>query len=1021
MGTRNEPIQCTKCFTINPEDSEYCTRCGYSLEEKEKTISYPPDKMISRVDKSQFNPGENFGDRYKIIEEIGKGGMGRVYKATDKELNISVAIKVIHPKYSSNRNFISRFKKETLLARSISHDNVIRIHDIGDIEGVKYISMDYIDGENLKELIRTSGKFSVETAINITLQICEALKAAHTKGIIHRDLKPHNIMVDKSGRAYTMDFGLAKAKTAQDFLVPGTVYGTPQYTSPEQAKSEEADERSDIYAVGVILYEMLAGRSLFDANTKNEYLQKHINDIPISPSKFNPGIWPKLESVILKCLDKNREKRYQNIDALLKELSDCTIAYKTTSPLIGRWKWIAVTAVLIICGIFVAKFLFKQTPPPALLDDRISIAVLNFENNTGDDSLNHLCRTIPSLITYDLLQSKYIRPLTADKLIELHRKFDLSDISSYSRDDLKKIATSGSVGHILVGHIYRLPNHFRINTVIYDVRTWEPIGSPLIEGEDIYAMVDNLTKKTKALFPISNTEIAADIDEQVGKITTESEKALEYYIESLNLSDEGKYEKSIEILNKAVELDPKFAMAYKQISANHLMLGQIEQAKKAFNMAVANIAQVSLREKYLIQGLQTNVFGQSPKKAIPFYVELLKIYPDDLEGNTYLGSIYRNFEEWELAKEKFERALNTDRQNLHSFMNLLFINQALGRHKEGEELIEKNPHFLNNSHIQRLISFFFLTAKNLERAHSHAEKAISLNPKDSENIRNQGNIYHLEGQLELAQRCYKKLLGSKDVSSQFAGRFWMAHLHFLKGEIEKCKAEVYSGLKQARTQPNLSWEIQLLLLDSYINIRMQKFESALESAIIAREKTKETIAVRQTQMALLYAGLAALNMRDLEKANRFTEQLKDYIETSGIRAHRRFYLLLRGMILSQTGQILQAIDFFEIAISQLPAQFTPIDEHALFYDALAGAEAKRGNDDRAIENYEKIAAMTSGRLIWDDIYVKSFFNLGKLFQKRGMKKQSKENYDRFLRLWEKADSHQEEVAYAKKQVSLLTN
>lgn len=1021
MGNQAGQLQCPKCYTFNPEDSEYCTRCGSSLEEKERTISYPPDRTIPQADKSRFMPGEDFGDRYKIIEEIGKGGMGRVYKATDKELNTSVAIKVIRPKYSSDWGFINRFKKETLLARSISHDNVIRIHDIGDIEDVKYISMDYIDGENLKELIRTSGKFSVETAIKITRQICEALKAAHTKGIVHRDLKPQNIMVDKSGRSYVMDFGLAQAKRVQDERMAGAIYGTPQYTSPEQAKGEEADERSDIYAVGAILYEMLAGGPLFDADTKEEYLSKHINEIPTAPSKLNPRIWPKLENIILKCLEKNQVKRYQNIDALLRELSDCERTSKPVSSLIGKWKLIAVVTFVLICGIFILKYIFKNPTPPALVEGRISIAVLYFENNTGDESLDHLSRTIPYLITYDLLQSKYISPLTSDKLIELHRRFNLSDITRYSRDDLIKIAKSASVGHILVGNIFKLPNRYRINTVIYEVETWEPIGSPLIEGEDIYTMVDTLTKETKGLFQISNTEIAADIDEQVGKITTESEKALEYYIESLKLADQGEYEKSIEILNKAVELDSKFAMAYKQISANHLMLGQSEQARNAVEMAMLNIDRVSLREKYLIHGLQTNVFDQSPKKAISYYTELLKIYPDDLEGNTYLGSIYRNLEEWELAKDSFERALITDNQNLHSFMNLLFINQALSRYEEGEELIQKNEHFLNNSLVQRFISFFFLTAKNFERAHFHAEKAISLNPKDIENIRNKGNIYCVEGQLKLAQEYYNRLLEKDDLDSQLEGRFWTAHLYLLKGEFEKCKAEVKTGIKQASIQHYTGWEIQFLLLDAYLNIKMKRFKMALESASLTTEKVQRKMSIRQSEMALIYSGLSSLNMSDSKKAYSFATQLKDFIDASGISTHRRFYLLLRGMILLKTGQISQAIDFFEIAISLIPGEFTPIDEHALFYDALADAEAKRGNDDRAIEYYEKITAMTSGRLSWGDIYVKSFLNLGKLYAKKGMRNKAVENYNRFLELWENTDFQQKEVAYAKKQLSHLNN
>ena len=188
-----ENIQCPNCLSLNPEDSQYCSKCGSSLEANEETIPYAPSQEQLTKERIHYSPGQSFGKRYIIIEEIGRGGMGNVYKAEDKELGITVALKVIKSKYSRNKHFIERFKKETLLARSISHENVIRIHDIGDLEGIKYISMDYIKGQSLRDLVYSSGKLTVETALKITDDICKALKAAHKKGIIHRDLKPQNI------------------------------------------------------------------------------------------------------------------------------------------------------------------------------------------------------------------------------------------------------------------------------------------------------------------------------------------------------------------------------------------------------------------------------------------------------------------------------------------------------------------------------------------------------------------------------------------------------------------------------------------------------------------------------------------------------------------------------------------------------------------------------------------------------------------------------------------------------------
>ena len=290
MGNKAKKVQCPKCYSFNIEDSRYCKKCGSSLEEIPETLTYPPSRERKTDDKLNFLPGDSFGARYRIVEEIGRGGMGRVYKAEDKELGITVALKMIRPELSSNPRFIKRFKKETLLARSISHENVIRIHDLGEVDEIKFISMDYIKGQNLKELIHTSGTLTVETTISITRQICEALRVAHQKGIVHRDLKPQNIMIDNNGKVYTMDFGLAKSMEAQENSASRAIIGTPQYLSPEQAKGEKVDQRSDIYSLGTIIFEMLTGKKPFEAETAAGYIQKHIHEMPPSPSETNPLI-----------------------------------------------------------------------------------------------------------------------------------------------------------------------------------------------------------------------------------------------------------------------------------------------------------------------------------------------------------------------------------------------------------------------------------------------------------------------------------------------------------------------------------------------------------------------------------------------------------------------------------------------------------------------------------------------------------------------------------------------------------
>ncbi|MCI0471917.1 MAG: serine/threonine protein kinase, partial [Candidatus Aminicenantes bacterium] len=256
-------MRCSKCGLEIPRDSDTCTRCGTPILRKNDTPTRRIQKDFSLNTAIYFSPGDSFGERYKVVEEIGSGGMGKIFKAFDNELGIHVAIKMIRPEILSKPDTLARFRKEILIAREITHENVVRIYDFGEVDGVKFISMQYIDGENLADLIRTSGTLSSETAISIAKQICRGIDAAHKKDIIHRDLKPQNIMIDKNGKVYITDFGLAKSLQETGLSTSGVVMGTPQYLSPEQAKGDNVDQRSDIYTLGIIMYEMITGQELF--------------------------------------------------------------------------------------------------------------------------------------------------------------------------------------------------------------------------------------------------------------------------------------------------------------------------------------------------------------------------------------------------------------------------------------------------------------------------------------------------------------------------------------------------------------------------------------------------------------------------------------------------------------------------------------------------------------------------------------------------------------------------------------
>jgi serine/threonine protein kinase len=349
-------VKCPKCHSDNTDTARFCGNCATPLS----TSKEIPVTTTLETPTAELNRGTTFAFRYEIIEELGKGGMGKVYRVEDKKIKEEVALKLINPEIASDKKTIERFTNELKMARKIAHRNVCRMFDLGEEKGMHYITMEYVRGEDLKSMIRMTGQLGLGTTINIAKQVCEGLTEAHRLGIIHRDLKPQNIMIDKEGNARIMDFGIARSLEAKSITVAGVIIGTPEYMSPEQVEGKEVDCRSDIYSLGVILYEMVTGQLPFEGDTPLSIAMKHKSEAPPNPKWQNAQIPDRLSEVILRCMKKDREKRYKNSEELLSELSKIEEA-RPEAIKITEWK--------------------------------TSIAVLPFKNMSADPEIQeHECR-----------------------------------------------------------------------------------------------------------------------------------------------------------------------------------------------------------------------------------------------------------------------------------------------------------------------------------------------------------------------------------------------------------------------------------------------------------------------------------------------------------------------------------------------------------------------------------------------------------------------------------------------------
>src|SRR5216684_348059 len=409
-------MQCPVCQADNPSSAATCEKCNTPFPFSDATISptdsgqkagwsaaTPVRPSSDAAAKGQLKPGSVLAERYEILQLLGQGGMGAVYKAHDKELDRVVALKLIRSEFAKNPEILRRFKQELILARQVTHKNVIRIYDLGQADGIKFITMDFVEGRDLRQLLVEKGKFPPEQAARIMLQICRALEAAHTEGVIHRDLKPQNIMLDSGGRVYVMDFGIARSAYLPGMTQTGALIGTPEYMSPEQARGEKLTERSDLFSLGIIFYELLTGKSPYHSDTPLATLWKRMTEKATAPVVLDPTLPQALSNIVVKALEIEPKNRFasaremaQQLEIWLGPSAGSSTIFLPAPRISANWKWVSA-ALAVLLMVAVVSFRFYNRKPKAA-HPPVSVLVADFTNHTGDpifDDTSSPCSTSP--------------------------------------------------------------------------------------------------------------------------------------------------------------------------------------------------------------------------------------------------------------------------------------------------------------------------------------------------------------------------------------------------------------------------------------------------------------------------------------------------------------------------------------------------------------------------------------------------------------------------------------------------
>jgi serine/threonine protein kinase/tetratricopeptide (TPR) repeat protein len=526
--------------------------------------------------------GTTFAGRYEVIEFLGSGGMGKVYRVEDTKTKEELALKLLKPGIASDRRTIERFSNELKIAHKISHRNVCRMYHLGE-EGVSYyITMEYVPGEDLRSFIRRSERLSIGKAINIAKQVCEGLAEAHGFGIVHRDLKPSNIMIDREGNVRIMDFGIARSLREKGITGAGSMIGTPEYMSPEQVDGKDVDLRSDIYSLGVVLYEMATGRAPFEGDTPISVAHKHKYEAVQDPKEVNAQIPDGLNSLILKCLEKDKGDRYQSVGELQSELENIEKSVPKTARTITEKKPSAsreitvkfslakiLIPVMILLAIGVTYFLFFMSQGPQLDPNRVVVAV--FENRTGKPDLDHLGRMVHDWVTQGLQQIGTISVAS--------RVPDEGEEKRKETDFIRWISSKSGAGKVITGTYYLQGDALQFHASVHDAReekllhVLEPVNS---SSEDPMKAIELMRQKVMG-------SLATLFDEKTGAwvigMKLPSYNAYKEYILGFDYFLHWDIERAIEHCSRAYELDPDFKLPLMIMAHSYINSGNYAEAE----------------------------------------------------------------------------------------------------------------------------------------------------------------------------------------------------------------------------------------------------------------------------------------------------------------------------------------------------------------------------------------------------------------------------------------------------------
>jgi len=708
-------------------------------------------------------PTKEIGHRYRILGLLGKGGMGSVYLARDRELDRDVALKVIRPHLAGEPGVLERFKREILLSSRITHRNVLRVHDLGQSGHLHFLTMEYVPGQDLATLLKQEGRLALDRSLKIFRQICEGLAAAHTGQVLHRDLKPQNILVDRDDHVHISDFGLAKSLEGGGMSGTGALIGTPHYMSPEQVKGETVDQRADIYALGVILYEILTGSLPFKGGSGWEVALQRLQGPPVPATELNPAIPVYLKTILEHCMSADKSRRYGSVAEILVDLDNARASRALpVHASLRRPAWLAAVAVVVTAGLTWAAWRLLpgvhrpsrgSTESGAPAAPASIVGVVPFENRTGRPDLDWYGAGLARLVMDNLAQSRHVRVVSSETVNALKGK----------PEGLTQAARAGGIGFLLSGEIVTAPGGLTVAARLTNTGSGQQAAARRSDGlteQTLIGAADEIAVTARRGLGLPPSE---GVDVFGADFLARNPAAYADYMKGLEAWTRYRYPAAEAAFREALRIAPDYTMARYRLAQVLAEVGKSDEALTEIRRALSEAPRLPDREGRYIRASEAYL-SRNYDEALKHYREQVERYPYDLEARDLLAVVLKDVEKYDeaAAQLRINAGLEPDRPMTWSMLGDVYLasgdlNQAVLALRR---FIELEPSNANGHH---LLADAYRTEAELDLAADEYARALQIDPAFHYSTVSLAEVNVLRGRSDEARRSLQALVSGETV------------------------------------------------------------------------------------------------------------------------------------------------------------------------------------------------------------------------------------------------------------------